>query len=122
MTLSSSQDCNVHHSQKMNWNLLPIHFFTLSSFAGLFFLKKSPYHWRRNLSTGRYRTPNTTAEGLTIVNGTRVHVRTMRKQVVRIVAIERSRRPIVAAATSIARRRCSEVAGVEEVIWECAPT
>ena len=41
----------------------------------------------------------------------------MQGQVVRIVDIVRSRRPIVAVTTSIIRRRRIEVAGVEEVIW-----
>ena len=69
---------------------------------------------RRTLSTGRYRTPNTVAVVLIVVIGTWVHVGTIQVQVVRIVVIVRSRRPIVAVTTSIVRRRRIEVAGVEE--------
>ena len=70
------------------------------------------------LSTRRYRTPNTVAVVLTVVIGTWVHAQTIQVQVVAIVVIARSRRPIVAVATSIAGGRRIEVAGLEEVIWE----
>ena len=71
---------------------------------------------RYNLSTGRYRTPNTAAAKLTATTGTWAHAGTTQAQVVAIAVIERSRRTIVAVATSITRRRRREAAGVEEVI------
>ena len=54
---------------------------------------------------------------LIVVTDTRGHVvGTIQGQAVRIAAIDRSRRPIVAALTSIVGGRRIEVAGVEEVI------
>ena len=69
---------------------------------------------RRNLRAGGGCTPNTVAVVLIVVIGTWVHVGTIQVQVVAIVVTVRSRRPIVAVATSIVRRRRIEVAGVEE--------
>ena len=60
--------------------------------------------------------PNTKAEVLTVATRTWADNRARQVQVVRIVVIVRSRRPIVPVATSIVRRRTSEAAGVEEVV------
>ena len=76
---------------------------------------------RRTLSTGRYRTPNTVADVLIAGTGTWAHVGTIQAQFVRIAVIVRSRRPIAAVATPIAGGRRTEVAGIEEVIWEASP-
>ena len=65
---------------------------------------------------GAYCTPNTEAVVLIEATGTWVHAETTQVQAVRIVAIDRSRRPIVATATSTARRRRIEATGVEEVV------
>ena len=51
---------------------------------------------------------------LIVVIRTWVHIGAIQVQIVRIVVIVRSRRPIVAVATPIAGRRRIEVAGVEE--------
>ena len=51
---------------------------------------------------------------LIVVIGTWVHIGAIQVQVVAIVVIVRSRRPIVAVRPSIVGRRCIEVAGVEE--------
>ena len=61
---------------------------------------------------------------LIVVTRTRIHVATVEAQVVRVRAVGitvRSRRPIVAVAATIARRRIVPVAGIDEVIWERAP-
>lgn len=55
---------------------------------------------------------------LIVVIRTRVDIGAIQVQVVRIVAIVRSRRPIVPVATSIVRRRAIEVAGVEEADYK----
>ena len=70
----------------------------------------------------RGQTPNAVAVVLIVVTGTRVHVRTIQVQVVRIEVIERRRRPIVPVSTSIVGGRRIEVAGIEEVNWELTPT
>ena len=72
---------------------------------------------RCTLSTGRYHTPNTEAVDPIAVIGTWAYAGTNQVQEVAIVVIVRSRRPIVAVGPSIDRRRGTEVAGVEEVIW-----
>ena len=62
--------------------------------------------------------PNTAAAALIAVIGTWVDAGTTQAQEVATAASARSRRPIVAVATSTARRRGIEVAGVEEVVRE----
>jgi len=52
---------------------------------------------------------------LIVVIRTWVHIGAIQVQVVRIVVIVRSRRPIVAVAAPIVRRRRIEVAGVNEI-------
>ena len=66
---------------------------------------------------GAGRTPNTSPVVLIAVIGTWAYAGTNQVQEVAIVVIVRSRRPIVAVGPSIDRRRGTEVAGVEEVIW-----
>ncbi|MBR3256394.1 hypothetical protein IKG10_01855 [Candidatus Saccharibacteria bacterium] len=53
-----------------------------------------------------------------MVIGTWVHVGTNQIQVVATVTTDRSRRPIVAVATSIVGGRRIEAAGIEEIIRE----
>ena len=77
--------------------------------------------YNKELRQGRTRlgagdAPNTSAAVLIAVSRTWVHAGTIQGQVVAIVEIVRSRRPIEAVATPIVRGRRSEVAGVEEVI------
>ena len=68
------------------------------------------------MALGATDAPNTKAVELIVVNRTWVDVGATQVQVVRIVVIVRSRRPIDPVATSIVRRRTIEVAGVEEVV------
>ena len=51
---------------------------------------------------------------LIVVIRTRIHVATVEVQVVRVVGIVRSRRPIVAVVATIVRRRTVPVAGIDE--------
>ena len=74
--------------------------------------------FKGTVQLGAYRTPNTLPVALTVVTGTWVYAGTIQVQVVAIVVIARSRRPIVAVGPSIERRRSTEVAGVEEVVRE----
>ena len=79
-------------------------------------------NWRRGqASLGAGYAPNTAAEVLIVATRTRVDIRAKQVQAVAIADIVRSRRPIVAVATPTARRRRSEVAGVEEVIRITSP-
>ena len=67
-------------------------------------------------SIGPDDTPNTEAEVLTAVIGAWDDICAIQVQSIRSVVTVRSRRPIMAVVASICRRRCIEVAGVEEVV------
>ena len=69
-----------------------------------------------NLSAWRYYAPNAAAETHIVATISWVDTRASQLQSVRIAATACGRRPIVAVAAPITRRRPNEVAGVEEIV------